>query len=475
MASNVTIGNLVTLSTVSDSTVFASEDSGLTRKVSAAVLKNYMSSTTTIVASGLINASGGISSNTVQAATIGNTGAVLIGTISSDYQPNITGLGTLANLTVAGNSDISGNLSVSGNTTINGNVNLYGNLVSNNSASFSAINNTVIGNVSHATGRFTTVTASTVTAGTLGNLGAVLTGTLSTAAQTNITSVGTLTALTVTGNITAGNVSATKGTFTQVAGTLLTAAQTNITSLGTLGSLSVTGNITAGNISATKGTFTQVVGTLLTAAQTNITSVGTLGTLTVSGQATVGNIMTTDGVFWANGTAYSSGPGTSFTSIASNVTPSANLTYNLGSTTAWWNNVYGVAIQAKYADLAENYTSVHHYSPGTVVAWNTSDLIDEELMMAQTSHTPYVAGIVSTNPAYLMNSAVPGLPLALSGRVPCKVLGPITKGDRLAVVAPGTAGRLDPQLYQPGCVIGYALASVPDGELTTIEVVIMKF
>jgi hypothetical protein len=55
------------------------------------------------------------------------------------------------------------------------------------------------------------------------------------------------------------------------------------------------------------------------------------------------------------------------------------------------------------------------------------------------------------------------------------VLGPITKGDRLAVVAPGTAGRLDPSLYQPGCVIGYALASVPDGELATIEVVIMKF
>jgi len=428
MASNVTIGNLVTLSTVSDSTVFASEDSGLTRKVSAAVLKNYMSSATTIVATGLINASGGISSNTIQAATIGNIGTVLTGTITTDYQPNITGLGTLANLTIAGN------FSVSGNATINGNVNLSGNLVSNNAASFAAINNTVIGNVSHATGRFTTVTASTVTAGTLGNLGAVLTGTLSTAAQTNITSVGTLT------------------------------------------SLAVTGNITAGNVSATKGTFTQVAGTLLTAAQTNITSIGTLSTLTVSGQTTVGNVITTNGVFWANGSTYSSGTGgASFTNIASNVTPSANLTYDLGSTTAYWNIVYGKAVQAQYADLAENYTSVHNYSPGTVVAWNTSDLIDETLMMAQTSHTPWVAGVISTNPAYLMNSDAPGLPLALSGRVPCKALGPITKGDRLAVVAPGTAGRLDPQLYQPGCVIGYALASVPDGELTTIEVVIMKF
>ena len=465
MASNVTIGNLVALSTVSDSTVFASEDSGLTRKVTAATLKNYMSSVTTIVASGLINAAGGISSNTIQAATIGNTGTVLTGTITTDYQPNITGLGTLANLTIAGN------LSVSGNATINGNVNLSGNLVSNNAASFTAINNTVIGNVSHATGRFTTVTATTVTAGTLGNTGTVLTGTLSTAAQTNITSLGTLASLAVTGNITAGNISAAKGTFTQVAGvgalTSLTVGA--VTSSGTI----IASTVNAGTIGNASATLT---GTLSTAAQTNITSVGTLATVTVSGQATVGNLMTTNGIFWSNGSTYSSGAGgVSFTNIASNVTPSANLTYDLGSTTAWWNNVYGVAIQAKYADLAENYTSVHHYSPGTVVAWNTSDLIDEELMMAQTSHTPYVAGVISTNPAYLMNSAVPGLPLALSGRVQCKTLGPITKGDRLAVVAPGTAGRLDPQLYQPGCVIGYALASVPDGELATIEVVIMKF
>jgi hypothetical protein len=465
MASNVTIGNLVALSTVSDSTVFASEDSGLTRKVTAATLKNYMSSVTTIVASGLINAAGGIISNTIQAATIGNTGTVLTGTITTDYQPNITGLGTLANLTVAGNSAISGNV------TIVGNVNLYGNLVSNNAASFVAINNTVIGNVSHATGRFTTVTATTVTAGTLGNTGTVLTGTLSTAAQTNITSLGTLASLAVTGNITAGNISAAKGTFTQVAGvgalTSLTVGA--VTSSGTI----IASTVNAGTIGNASATLT---GTLSTAAQTNITSVGTLATVTVSGQATVGNLMTTNGIFWSNGSTYSSGAGgVSFTNIASNVTPSANLTYNLGSTTAWWNNVYGVAIQAKYADLAENYTSVHHYSPGTVVAWNTSDLIDEELMMAQTSHTPYVAGVISTNPAYLMNSAVPGLPLALSGRVQCKTLGPITKGDRLAVVAPGTAGRLDPQLYQPGCVIGYALASVPDGELATIEVVIMKF
>ena len=81
--------------------------------------------------------------------------------------------------------------------------------------------------------------------------------TLTTAAQPNITSVGTLTGLTVSGNI---------------AGTLTTAAQTNITSVGTLTGLTVSGNI---------------AGTLTTAAQTNITSVGTLSALTISGDLTV--------------------------------------------------------------------------------------------------------------------------------------------------------------------------------------------
>ena len=92
-------------------------------------------------------------------------------------------------------------------------------------------------------------------------------------------------------------------------GTLTTAAQPNITSVGTLSALTVTGNVSTGNVSGTKGTFTTVQGTLITAAQTNITSVGTLGAVTVTGAATVGNVITTNGVFWSNGVAYSSGGG----------------------------------------------------------------------------------------------------------------------------------------------------------------------
>lgn len=112
---------------------------------------------------------------------------------------------------------------------------------------------------------------------------------------------------------------------------------------------------------------------------------------------------------------------------AGTIIPGANLTYNLGSTTAWYNNVYGVAIQAKYADLAERYVADEEYEPGTVVIFGGSQEITVTHEFADTR----VAGAVSTNPAYLMNATEPGLPIALRGKVPVKVFGPVSKGDCL--------------------------------------------
>ena len=108
-------------------------------------------------------------------------------------------------------------------------------------------------------------------------------GTLGTAAQNNITSLGTLTALTVNGTATANTFSATT-----IAGTLTTAAQNNITSLGTLTSLTVNGTATANTFSATT-----INGTLGTAAQNNITSLGSLNSLNVIGTATAGTLSAT--------------------------------------------------------------------------------------------------------------------------------------------------------------------------------------
>lgn len=122
-------------------------------------------------------------------------------------------------------------------------------------------------------------------------------GTIVTAAQPGITSLGSLAGLSMTGNITAAfsnsyaigdasvpflDVFAFRTTSTFLHGQLTTANQPSITGVGTLGNLTVSGNISAGNISAAQGTFTNVVGTLLTAAQPNITSIGTLATLTTA-------------------------------------------------------------------------------------------------------------------------------------------------------------------------------------------------
>lgn len=210
------------------------------------------------------------------------TQTVALSALTANAATQATQLASKANLTDAsftGNIAIAGTLDVTGNT------------------SMSFVDATKV-SASQLAGTITTPNQINITrVGTLGFLdvtgnvtAANLTGTLLTAAQPNITQVGTLGTLSVTGNVATGNVSGTKGTFTNVQGTLLTASQTNITQVGTLVSLGVTGNVGAGNVSGTKGTFTNVQGTLLTAAQPNITQVGTLATLTVTGAVSTGNL-----------------------------------------------------------------------------------------------------------------------------------------------------------------------------------------
>ena len=185
---------------------------------------------------------------------------------------------------------------------------------------------------------------------------------------------------------------------------------------------------TIGNTGAT------LTGTLNTAAQTNITSVGTLTGLTVSGA----------------------------------IVPNGNNTVNLGSTSAWWQNVYGVSIQAKYADLAEKYTADATYESGTVLDFGG----DNEVTLSTTDGSSYVAGVVTTDPAYLMNSQLEAehvAAIALTGRVPTKVIGPVRKGQMMVSAGNGYARA---EMYPAmGSVIGKALENFGEGE-GIIEVVV---
>ena len=157
------------------------------------------------------------------------------------------------------------------------------------------------------------------------------------------------------------------------------------------------------------------------------------------------------------------------------VMPSANAASSLGSSAARWNFIYGVngnflSVNANYADLAEKYVADAAYAPGTVLMFGG----DKEVTQCVHDMCSRVAGVVSTNPAYLMNSGLEGeytVELALTGRVPTKVRGPILKGDLMVSAGDGHARAEG--LPQVGTVIGKALEDF-DGDSGVIEVVVGK-
>ena len=149
----------------------------------------------------------------------------------------------------------------------------------------------------------------------------------------------------------------------------------------------------------------------------------------------------------------------------------ANGVGNIGSSTTYFNTVFAKATSAQYADLAEMYVSDASYPPGTVVEFGGAN----EITISSSSHSTAVAGIVSTNPSYLMNSTQQGehvLAIALTGRVPCQVQGPVRKGDVLvASSTPGVAQRIGMN-WQPGCILGKSMEAINSTDIKTIEVAV---
>jgi hypothetical protein len=127
----------------------------------------------------------------------------------------------------------------------------------------------------------------------------------------------------------------------------------------------------------------------------------------------------------------------------------------------------GTATSAQYADLAEKYSTDAEYISGTVVIFGGEKEVTQSVSYMDTR----LAGVISSNPAYLMNSAAEGLPVALQGRVPCRVMGTIVKGDMLVSSStPGVAVACgEPRI---GSVIGKALENYDSQEVGIIEVVV---
>ena len=120
--------------------------------------------------------------------------------------------------------------------------------------------------------------------------------------------------------------------------------------------------------------------------------------------------------------------------------------------------ITATATQAQYADLAEKYESDAEYEPGTVVVFGG----DKEITACSSQGSHAVVGVISTDPAYMMNSEAEGQYVALTGRVPCKVTGPVAKGDLL--VSSGEEGHAEVQNEaRPGTIIGKAIGTNPEG------------
>ena len=316
--------------------------------------------------------------------------------------------------------------------------------------------------------------------------------------------------------VVGANVSGTVALAT-TAGTVTTAAQPNITSVGTLSSLVVTGNISGANLTGnhfgsgaalSSITGANVTGTVSaannssflggTAAASYLLTTGTGSSLTaIAGANVTGTVPTANNSAFLGGTAAASyllttGTGSSLTAITgANVTGTvANATTVTGATqnnittlgaltvlssganttagtiTGNWSLSAGSRLSATYADLAEYYQADAAYEPGTVLMFGG----EHEVTLAEES-TSRVAGVVSTNPAYAMNSNCPDIAvaIALQGRVPCKVQGTIRKGDMMISAGIGYAVACsEPRLGQ---VIGKALEDfdLDDG---VIEIVV---
>jgi hypothetical protein len=194
------------------------------------------------------------------------------------------------------------------------------------------------------------------------------------------------------------------------------------------------------------------------AAFSFVPSTGVLSTVAWSGTTVTATGAVTGGTL-TDGTA----------SLAGGALTGATTGNFSGTVTA--NLFSGTATAARYADLAEVYATDADYAPGTVVMIGGEAEITQTLSRAETE----VFGVISTDPAYLMNKDADGLPVALQGRVPVKVVGPVAKGERLiSSDIPGVAVGVGEEdfAHQLQAIIGRSLENKTDEAESLVEAVI---
>lgn len=199
------------------------------------------------------------------------------------------------------------------------------------------------------------------------------------------------------------------------------------------------------------------------------TSGGGLASFAAINSTVIGNVTPSTGAFTT--ITASAGAFTTIT-VSTSIKPTGNLTVDLGDTTHWFNNIYGTAIHAQYADLAERFAADQPMAAGTVVELGGP----AEIMAVNQELSDTVFGVISTKAAYLMNSAAGSNdthpPVAVQGRVPVRVTGIIRKGDRLVSAGNGLARAGARNEITPWNVIGRALENKSDSGEGVIEAVV---
>ena len=301
-----------------------------------------------------------------------------------------------------------------------------------NSSSSDTTGNTV---VTRSSGNFS---AGTITATLVGNVTGNLTGNVTGTVTGNATNVDGTVAINNggTGATTAANARTNLGL-----GTVATQASNSVSitggSIAGITDLAIAdGGTGASTVVQARTNLGLVIGSDIQPFSNDLTALSGLGSngiiiKTGTGSATSRTITAGTNISVSNGDGVAGNPtitGSSTPTVSSITKTGTNGSGDIGQTNNRFGVLYGTSTSARYADLAEKYTTDVEYEAGTVLAI----AINGDAEATQTWQSGQrVLGVVSTNPAFLMNDEADGQAIALRGRVPVKVVGPIRKGQPL--------------------------------------------
>lgn len=253
-------------------------------------------------------------------------------------------------------------------------------------------------------------------------------------------------------NVNAGGVSTTA---LQVVGT---SGQVNIPT-----TISVTGNVSTGGYFLGNGSLLTGIpgGTLISNGTSNVSvpSSGSNVTVNIAGTSNVA-VFNTAGMVATT------------VSVVNIEHTGTNAVGNIGSSSNYFNRLYATATTALYADVAERFEADEMLEAGTVVELGG----DKEITKSRQDLSDTVFGVISTRAAYLMNGGAGNddthPPVAMTGRVPVKVVGVVNKGDRLVSAGEGFARSAKPGEATSFNVIGRALVSKSDTSTGVVEAIV---